>query len=500
VVRLSGDVGAFSWDKDTGYYVIAAGKNAKYWFIVICEGSPQGPLNTPAEDYISLPNGGLVDDEGNLIVGATPSDVSADGTITLPNGGTIVTPEGTYVFDGAASIKDNQIITTGNYTYDKNIASYDPDTGAATILTPIHTPVTVPAGGYVIINTVGGGTQYYPPAPTIYTVSFVDYDGTVLATRTVNSGSSATAPEAPTRTGYTFTGWSGSFTNVTGNLELTAQYTINTYTVTFQDYNGNNIGAPQTVNYGANATAPANPTRTGYTFTGWNGSLTNVTGNLELTAQYRINTYTVTFVNYNSNVLKTQTVNYGASATAPANPTRANYTFTGWSRGYTNVTSDITVTAVFERNATTGTTTGNTGNTTTGNTDTTTGNTGATGATGGGTTTVYLQSPPAAGIDPAATTTETPDATEIGETGTPLSDGQSNSATEPSTNTGVESIGDGQTPQDSGEGIPADGKIGSDDGNTLKVVLITLGIILLLAAIIGGLIYYLLPRRRKNMD
>ena len=57
-----------------------------------------------------------------------------------------------------------------------------------------------------------------------YTVTFKDWDGTVLKTETVKEGSSATAPSDPTRDGYKFTGWDVSFNNVTSDLIVTAQY------------------------------------------------------------------------------------------------------------------------------------------------------------------------------------------------------------------------------------------------------------------------------------
>jgi Listeria/Bacterioides repeat len=60
-----------------------------------------------------------------------------------------------------------------------------------------------------------------------YTVTFKDLDGTVLKTQTVNEGSAATAPGNPTRTGYTFTGWNQAFNNVTSNLTVTAEYSQN---------------------------------------------------------------------------------------------------------------------------------------------------------------------------------------------------------------------------------------------------------------------------------
>ena len=60
--------------------------------------------------------------------------------------------------------------------------------------------------------------------PTSYTVRFVDYDGTVLKTEAVPSGKSATAPAAPSRPGYQFTGWDRDYSSVTSDLVVTAQY------------------------------------------------------------------------------------------------------------------------------------------------------------------------------------------------------------------------------------------------------------------------------------
>src|SRR5690606_17179435 len=139
-----------------------------------------------------------------------------------------------------------------------------------------------------------------------------------------------------TREGYTFAGWDVAFTNVTADLVVTAQYSINQYTVTFVDWNGTLLDS-QTVNHGGAATAPADPTREGYTFAGWDVAFTNVTADLVVTAQYSINQYTVTFADWNATVLKTEQVNHGAAATAPAHPTREGYTFTGWDVAFTNV-------------------------------------------------------------------------------------------------------------------------------------------------------------------
>ena len=185
--------------------------------------------------------------------------------------------------------------------------------------------------------------------PEMHTVTFKDWDGTVLKTQEVQHGGDAEAPADPTRVGYTFTGWDKAFTNITADLVVTAQYSINTYTVTFKDWDGT-VLKTQEVQYGGDAEAPADPTRVGYTFTGWDKAFTNIMADLVVTAQYEINTYTVTFKDWNGTVLKTQEVQYGGDAEAPADPTRVGYTFTGWDKAFTNITADLVVTAQYEIN------------------------------------------------------------------------------------------------------------------------------------------------------
>ena len=84
-----------------------------------------------------------------------------------------------------------------------------------------------------------------------FTVTFKDYDGRVLKTQSgVAKGSSATPPANPSRTGYTFSGWIGNYTNVTANTTVTAKYTPNKYTVSYNANGGSNAPAAQTKTYG----------------------------------------------------------------------------------------------------------------------------------------------------------------------------------------------------------------------------------------------------------
>jgi len=88
---------------------------------------------------------------------------------------------------------------------------------------------------YVEITSLGTGTLYkaftkeftitITAASLTYTVTFVDWNGTILKTQSVEHGKAATAPQNPTRKGYTFIGWDADFSNITSNLTVTAQYT-----------------------------------------------------------------------------------------------------------------------------------------------------------------------------------------------------------------------------------------------------------------------------------
>ena len=162
---------------------------------------------------------------------------------------------------------------------------------------------------------------------------------------------------------YNFNGWSESLENVVGNMDVVAQYDMvdRYYTVTFNNYDGTLL-TTQRVEYGASAYYYGTPTRpssntTNYTFNGWDVDLTNIKSNITATAQYTESTryYTVTFKNWDGSNLGTEQVEYdGTVVYTKSEPYKApdiqyaSYTWTGWDQSLEHITENCTRTATFE--------------------------------------------------------------------------------------------------------------------------------------------------------
>ena len=188
-----------------------------------------------------------------------------------------------------------------------------------------------------------------------YTITFDTNGGSEIAPITQDYGTEITAPDNPTRKGYTFKGWDKEIpeTMPAENITVTAQWEINRYTITFDTAGGSEI-APITQDYGTNITAPANPTRKGYTFKGWDKEIpeTMPAENMTVKAQWEINQYAITFDTAGGSEIAPITQDYGTEITAPDNPTREGYTFIGWDRDIPEImpAENITVTAQWEIN------------------------------------------------------------------------------------------------------------------------------------------------------
>ena len=142
-------------------------------------------------------------------------------------------------------------------------------------------------------------------------------------------------------------------TPVTENLTLTAKWQINRYTITFDTAGGSEV-APITQDYGTTITAPANPAKTGYTFAGWDKTIpsTMPAEDMTITAQWQVNQYTITFKPENGGQDIVIKQDYGTAITAPANPTKTGYTFAGWDKTIptTMPAGDMTITARWTEN------------------------------------------------------------------------------------------------------------------------------------------------------
>ena len=126
-------------------------------------------------------------------------------------------------------------------------------------------------------------------APDTIVATFKDWDETVLKQKTIARGGCVLPPADPVRDGYTFVGWiPAAFTGLTADTTFTAQYSsgILTHTVSFFDWDDTQIGEGQEVVHGEAATPPANPSREGYIFVGWDAAFDNVTSDLAVHASY----------------------------------------------------------------------------------------------------------------------------------------------------------------------------------------------------------------------
>ena len=270
--------------------------------------------------------GGDANNSPTEIIGGT-----FDGSVT--NGGTI----SGGAFTGP--VWNNGIISGGTFNgkvTNKNDISDSPE----------ETPAKI-SGGTFNGEVIGA-----------YTVTFQSEGGSEVASQ-IRANAPAARPADPTKEGHTFIGWYNGESEwnfeipVTEKLTLTAKWQINRYTITFDTAGGSEV-APITQDYGTTITAPANPTKTGYTFAGWDKTIptTMPAGDMTITARWQVNQYTITFKPENGGQDIVIKQDYGTAITPPAAPTRTGYTFAGWDKTIptTMPAGDMTITARWTEN------------------------------------------------------------------------------------------------------------------------------------------------------
>lgn len=181
-----------------------------------------------------------------------------------------------------------------------------------------------------------------------YTISFEENGGSTVDDITQNYATTVTKPTDPTKTGYTFSGWYTNeectapytFTTMPANdITLYAKWNINQYTIVFNSNGGSSVDSI-TQDYQSDVVQPADPTRTGYTFSGW--FTDNVTFENEFTfdtmplngitlyAKWTPINYKITFVENDGSTVADITQGYETEITQPTDPTKTGYTFGGW--------------------------------------------------------------------------------------------------------------------------------------------------------------------------
>ena len=234
--------------------------------------------------------------------------------------------------------------------------------------TPAARPADPTKEGYTFIGWYNGESEWDFETPVTavltltakwqinrYTITFDTAGGSEVPSITQDYGTAITAPANPTKTGYTFAGWDKTIpsTMPAEDMTITAQWQVNQYTITFKPENGGqDIVIKQ--DYGTAITAPANPTKTGYTFAGWNREIPTAmpAGDMTITAQWQLNRYTITFDTAGGSEVPSITQDYGTAITPPAAPTRTGYTFAGWDKTIpsTMPAGDMTITARWTEN------------------------------------------------------------------------------------------------------------------------------------------------------
>ena len=303
--------------------------------------------NAEGENIIEVKGGAITGGTGTGFVGDTTG-----GGIYVASGGTLLMRGGNIV--GCTARQGGGIYVEAGGRFEMSAGTI---TGCTAGQEEGKTAngVFIAAGGRF---TQSPGAQITGEVTGAYPVTFQSESGSEVASQ-IRANTPADRPADPTKEGYTFIGWYNGEsewnfeTPVTENLTLTAKWQLNRYTITFDTAGGSEVPSI-TQDYGTAITAPANPTKTGYTFAGWDKTIpsTMPAEDMTITAQWQVNQYTITFKPENGGQDIVIKQDYGTAITAPANPTKTGYTFAGWDKTIpsTMPAGDMAITARWTEN------------------------------------------------------------------------------------------------------------------------------------------------------
>ncbi len=288
-----------------------------------------------------------------------------------------------YADDASFTMPTADETLYAQWSADDQTLTYDSNTGTGTMGDGTHksdasvtlTTNTFTKTGYTFTGwdtqSDGNGTDYADgasytmptQATTLYaqwsadsqTLTYDSNTGTgSMGNGTHNSDASVTlTTNTFTKTGYTFTGWDtqsdgngtgyadgASYTMPTEATTLYAQWSLNSYTVSFESNGGTSVTS-QNENYSTVVSEPTAPTKTGYTFVDWyvDSGFNTIwdfvndlvgTSDFTLYADWNLNNYLVSFDVDGGTVVSSQTIDYATLVTEPSDPTRTGYIFDGW--------------------------------------------------------------------------------------------------------------------------------------------------------------------------
>ena len=201
-------------------------------------------------------------------------------------------------------------------------------------------PATMPANDVTVTGSFTKGA---------YKLTYI-VDGEVYKTLGYDYGSTITSEPAPTKEGYTFSGWSEiPATMPAKDVTVTGTFTINKYKLTYKV--DGEVYKSYDVEYGAAITPEAAPTKEGYTFSRWSMiPATMPAQDVTVTGSFTKGAYKLTYM-VDGEVYKTLSYDYGSTITSEPAPTKEGYTFSGWSEiPATMPAKDVTVTGSFSIN------------------------------------------------------------------------------------------------------------------------------------------------------